>query len=378
MALKGIKVLELAGLAPVPFCGMILADFGASVIRIDKPNQNADLDSLANGKLSICLDLKNPKAVDIVRELSKKSDVLIEPFRPGVMEKIGLGPKVLCAENPKLIYARLTGYGQSGPYSSMAGHDINYLGISGLLSMFGRAAEKPIFPVNLASDFGGGGLMCAMGILLALIERSKSGLGQTIDANMVEGTAYLGSWLFRSQNLPFWGQERGHNLLDTGAHFYETYETKDGKYMTVGAIEPQFYRELLEKLGIDEDDLGSMEFEKGKKILTVKFLEKTQAEWCEIFENSDACVAPIVEHLDVDAHKHNKGRVSFVRNNDVVVPKPAPSLSRTPGITSTTKKQPACGEHTQIILQRMGYSDNDIAKLATEKVIRISDIKNKL
>lgn len=378
MALKGIKVLELAGLAPVPFCGMILADFGASVIRIDKPNQNTELDSLANGKLSLCLDLKNPKAIDIVRQLCKKSDVLIEPFRPGVMEKLGLGPKVLCADNPKLIYARLTGYGQKGPYSSMAGHDINYLGISGLLSMFGRTGEKPIFPVNLASDFGGGGLMCAMGILLSIIERNRSGLGQVIDANMVEGTAYLGSWLFRSQNLPFWGQQRGQNVLDTGAHFYETYETKDGKYLTVGAIEPQFYHVLLEKLGIDHDDLSSMEFEKGKKLFTQKFLEKTQQEWCEVFENTDACVAPIVDHSHVDEHKHNKQNESFARSNGVVVPKPAPSLSRTPGVTATTKQPPECGQHTQIILKRMGYSDDDIAELASEKVVRINNISNKL
>jgi alpha-methylacyl-CoA racemase len=214
MALRGIKVLEFAGLAPVPFCGMVLADFGASVLRVDKLQANTDLDSLGNGKQSIALNLKHPDGVEIVKRLAKTSDVLIEPFRKGVMEKLGLGPEILMKDNPRLIYARLTGYGQSGYYCKNAGHDINYVGLSGLLSLFGRSGEKPIFPVNFAADFAGGGLTCALGILLALHERHSSGLGQVIDSNMVEGTAYLGSWLYRSQNLPIWGNERGKNHLD--------------------------------------------------------------------------------------------------------------------------------------------------------------------
>ncbi|KAG7164980.1 Alpha-methylacyl-CoA racemase-like [Homarus americanus] len=237
MALRGVRVVEMAGLAPAPFCGMIMADFGASVIRIDKPNA-PDIDSLGRGKRSIIVDVKKPEGRNIVKKLCSNSDVLIEPFRRGVMEKIGLGPKELKEDNSRLIYARLTGFGQSGPYADMAGHDINFVAISGLLSMLGRKEGPPTPPINLLADFAGGGLMCALGITLALFERSKSDQGQVIDANMVDGAAYTGSWLYSSRDMPLWCKPRGRNWLDSGAHFYDTYETSDGRYMAVGAVEP--------------------------------------------------------------------------------------------------------------------------------------------
>ncbi|RZC38397.1 CoA transf 3 domain containing protein [Asbolus verrucosus] len=371
MALRGLKVLELAGLAPAPFCGMILADFGASVLRVDRVGANADLDCLGNGKQSIALNLKHPDGVKIMRELCKSSDVLIEPFRKGVMEKLGLGPEILLKDNPRLVYARLTGYGQTGPFSKSAGHDINYVGLSGVLSLFGRYNEKPIFPVNLAADFGGGGLMCALGIILALYERHSSGLGQVIDHSMVEGTAYLSSWLYRSQKLPIWGKERGKNYLDTGAHFYEVYETKDGKYMSVGALEPQFYENLLEGLQLSYEDAPQHEnFEKSKELFAKKFQEKTQEEWCKIFDNIDACVAPIMTLTDAPKHQHNLERRSFIKGEHGIVPMPAPVLSRTPGKASGILPAPHTGEHSHLILKKLGYNDRDIIKLVENNVVQ--------
>jgi alpha-methylacyl-CoA racemase len=324
---------------------------------------NTDLDSLGNGKQSIALNLKHPDGVEIVKRLAKTSDVLIEPFRKGVMEKLGLGPEILMKDNPRLIYARLTGYGQSGYYCKNAGHDINYVGLSGLLSLFGRSGEKPIFPVNFAADFAGGGMTCALGILLALHERHSSGLGQVIDSNMVEGTAYLGSWLYRSQNLPIWGNERGKNHLDTGAHFYEVYETKDGKYMSVGALEPQFYEKLLEGLELDQDEVSQfVNFEESKILFAKKFKEKTQEEWCAIFDGVDACVAPILSLEEAPKHRHNAERRSFGANSGVTVPNPAPLLSRTPGKASGLRPRPQVGEHTRVVLNGLGYTDDEIAK----------------
>lgn len=317
MALKGIKVIELAGLAPSPFCGMILADFGASVIRVDKVGSGLNYDVTARGKKSIALNLKQPQGAQILKKLCSDSDVLIEPFRAGVMEKLGLGPQVLMDQNPGLIYARLTGFGQSGPFHKMAGHDINYLATSGILSRLGRKSEPPVAPVNLLADFAGGGLTCAMGIMAALFERSKSGQGQVIDANMVEGAAYVGSWIYLSQKMMIWGKDRGENVLDTGAHFYETYQTADGKYMAVGAIEPQFYAELLDKIGSDSDQLPQLlgpESEDLKGKLAKIFKSKTRDEWCQIFDGSDACVTPVLELDEAPEHPHNKARQAFVTN----------------------------------------------------------------
>ncbi|KAL0130782.1 hypothetical protein PUN28_002417 [Cardiocondyla obscurior] len=363
MVLKGIKVLELAGLAPGPLCGKILADFGASVIRVDKIGAQA-LDCLGHGKRSIALNLKSENGVNIFKKLSDQSDIVIDTYRRGVMEKLKLGPKELMATNKKLIYARLTGYGQTGCYADMAGHDINYLGLSGLLSLFGRYNEKPTPPVNLAADFGGGGLMCALGIILALYERTKSGVGQIIDASMVEGTAYLGSWLFRSQKMGLWGNPRGKNILDTGSHFYDVYETKDKFYMCVGALEPQFYEIFLEKLGLSSDGMPQYEnFEENRRKIAEIFKMKTQEEWCAIFDGSDACVTPMLDLKDVTSHSHNKERQTFTTLGDDVIPNPAPRLSRTPGISTGVSRNPEPGENTVQILTELKFQYNEIDDL---------------
>lgn len=337
-------------------------------------DNNTDLDCLGNGKKSLALDLKHPKGVNIFRKLCITSDVLIEPFRAGVMEKIGLGPKVLLEDNPRLIYARLTGYGQSGPFSKNAGHDINYVALSGLLSLIGRHDQNPIAPVNLVADFGGGGLMCALGILLALFERSTSGLGQVVDNGMAHSTAYLGSWLYRSQKLPIWGQERGKNVLDTGAHYYEVYKTRDGKYMSVGSLEPQFYNQLLEGLGISDEEApqycDNKQTEQLKLLFATKFAEKTRQEWCDIFDSTDACVAPVLTLDEAVRHKHNVEQKAFIKTNDGFVPNPAPKLSRTPGKSSSTREAPKHGQHTKEILNSLGFNSESINHLEEEGVIK--------
>ncbi|CAG9823631.1 unnamed protein product [Phaedon cochleariae] len=370
MALRGLKVLEFNGLLPVPFCGMVLA---GSVTRIDKIGFDTTLDCLGNGKKSISLDLKHPKGVDIVKCLSRKSDVLIEPFRRGVMERLGLGPDVLLKDNPELIYARLTGYGHIGPYSRNAGHDINYLALSGLLSTFGRYGENPNPPVNLLADIGGGGLTCTLGILLALIERSKSGLGQIVDNTMVEGSAYLGSWLYRAKKHQLWGNERGRNTLDGGRHYYEVYKTKDGKFVTVGALEPQFYKVLLKGLQLTEEEApqvsSSREYEKVKNIFKKKFLEKTRDEWSEIFGYTDACVAPVLTIDEAPHFPHNAIRDSFVKTGDIVAPNPHPRLSNTPGVSKATEPLPETGEHTKEILVDLGFTSEEIHHLQRDRVI---------
>ncbi|XP_044743239.1 alpha-methylacyl-CoA racemase [Chrysoperla carnea] len=380
MPLKGIKVIELAGLAPVPFCGMILADFGATVIRVGRVGSGTDLDVLTNGKKSISLNLKKPKGVQILKQLCKTSDVLIEPYRPGIMEKLSLGPDILLKENPRLIYARLTGYGQHGYYADRAGHDINYVSVTGLLSLFGRKNSKPTPPVNLAADFGGGGLMCAFGVMTALFERSKSGLGQVIDANMVNGTAYLGSWIYRSQDLPIWGKPTGENILDSGAHFYDTYKTKDGKYMAIGSIESQFYAELLEKLNLDAEFDQYTDFEEKKSKLSEIFSTKTQAEWMKIFDSSDACVTPVLSLDDVKTHPHHIQNETFQINpNGSLCPTPAPKLSKTPGISKALLPPPKSGEHTFEILKNLHYSNDEISNLEKDGIIEItSNSKSKL
>ncbi|KYN05483.1 PREDICTED: alpha-methylacyl-CoA racemase isoform X1 [Cyphomyrmex costatus] len=377
MALKGIKVVELAGLAPGPFCGMILAEFGASVTRVDKL-ETQSLDCLGHGKRSISLNLKSEEGINIFKKLSDQSDIVIDTYRRGVMERLKIGPNELMVTNKKLIYARLTGYGQTGSFADMAGHDINYLGLSGLLSLFGRYNEKPIPPVNLAADFGGG-LMCALGIILALYERTKSNIGQVIDASMVEGSAYLGSWLFRSQNMGIWEKPRGKNLLDTGSHFYDTYETKDKFYMCVGAIEPQFYEIFLEKLGLSSDEVPQYEnFEENRRKITEIFKTKTQAEWCAIFDGTDACVTPVLNLKDVMLHVHNKQRQTFTIVGDDLIPNPAPRLSRTPGISLGVQRNPQVGEDTVQILTELKFQPSEIDHLLSNGIAYQSQHISKL
>lgn len=378
MALEGIKVLEIAGLAPAPFAGMCLADFGAQVVRVDRSKNGVvppTLDTLSRGKRSIALDLKSAQGKKVFLDLVTKVDVLIEPFRPGVLERLGLGPDELLKLNPKLIVARMTGFGQGGvpAVENAAGHDINYIAQSGVLSALRREGEPPLPPANLLGDFGGGGLICAFGILLALIERQKSGKGQVIDAAMVDGASYLASTIITTVQLGAWGNDldtAGTNLLDGGAHFYGTYTCKDGKFFSVGAIEPQFYAELLKGLGLDEkrDNLTSRMDKSGWKDMRKRFeqvfLTKTQAEWAEIFRGKDACAFPVLSITEAMNDEHNIKRGTFISsgsNPSKKEARAAPVLSRTPA--SPSRPMPAPGEHTQEVLKEFGYSEQEIKTL---------------
>ncbi|KAM8828053.1 alpha-methylacyl-CoA racemase [Spinachia spinachia] len=382
MALAGVRVVELAGLAPAPFCGMILADFGAKVIRVDRTKVGMSLDTQGRGKRSVAINLKTSEGVTLLRKLCVQSDVVLEPYRKGVMEKLGLGPQELLKENPRLIYARLTGYGQSGPYANAAGHDINYVALSGLLSRLGRSGEKPCAPLNLIADFAGGGLSCALGIVLALLERTKSGKGQVIDASMVEGAAYVGSFAWKSRSIGMWDRPRGQNMLDGGAPFYDTYETADGKYMAVGAIEPQFYGQLLEGLELDAGALPPQmsftDWPELRRIFIASFASKTQADWSRIFDGTDACVTPVLALDEASSHPHNQERASFVKDaGGEESPRPAPVLSRTPA-QPCLACDPAIGEHTAEVLNEFGFTAADVDRMLAAGVVESSAVKAKL
>ncbi|XP_076338226.1 alpha-methylacyl-CoA racemase-like [Tachypleus tridentatus] len=382
MALKGIKVIELSGLAPAPFCGMTLSDFGASVLRIDKPRTQLDIDTLARGKKSAAIDIKQPEGAKILKQLCSQADVLIEPYQEGVMEKLGLGPEILLKDNAKLIYARLSGYGHTGQFSSKAGHDINYLAISGILSVLGNFGSNPLPPINLLADFCGGGLMCALGICLALYVRTQTGEGQIIDTSMVEGSAYLGSWLWTSRSiksLPLWTQPRGKNMLDGGAPFYNTYVTKDGKYMAVGSIEPKFYSELLKGLGLKEEDCPHFDnWSETHKKFTRIFATKTQQEWCQIFDKLDACVTPVLSLQEASSFAHNCSLETFMEDSvkQMSIPRPAPKLSKSSFIPSLI--QPIIGQHSEEVLLELGYTRKEIVELVKKAVVETSGTKAKL
>ena len=339
--LEGIRVIEIAGIGPGPFCGMMLSDMGAEVLRIDRadkvrsPGVSGDL--LARGRRSIGIDLKSPKGVEVALKLIDKADVLFEGFRPGVMERLGLGPEPCLTRNPGLIYGRMTGWGQDGPMASAAGHDINYIALAGALEPMGRKGDKPYAPLNLVGDFGGGGLILAFGIACAIIERQRSGKGQVVDAAMVDGAAVLMAMFHSMNSVGFWQPERGTNLLDSGAHFYDVYECKDGKFISIGSIEPQFYAELLERTGMDVDALGPQmdrtRWEANKETVEAVFRTKTRDEWCAELEGTDVCFAPVLSMSEAPEHPHNKSRGTFVERDGVVQPAPAPRFSRTePGI----------------------------------------------
>jgi alpha-methylacyl-CoA racemase len=375
--LEGIRVVEMAGLAPVPYAGMILADFGAEVIRVDRSptaggRPDPTRDYLARGKRSIGVNLKDPRGLDALLKLVDSADVLVEPFRPGVMEKLGAGPEVACARNPRLVYARLTGWGQQGPYAPMAGHDINYIALSGTLSLFGRPGEKPLPPVNLLGDFAGGGMLCALGVVLALFERSRSGKGQVVDSAMVDGAANLATFLFGFNAAGLWSEERGTNLLDTGAPFYDTYETADGKYVSVGAIEPQFYARLLEGLGLDAADMPHQmdrsAWPRTVEQFTKIFKTKTRDEWSAIFDGTDACVAPVLGLGEAPEYEHNSFRGTFAPGvGGAPAPQPAPRLSRTPGHAAV--EAPVPGQDCKALFREIGLADDEIEELTAAGAI---------
>ena len=377
--LHGLKVIEMAGLAPGPYCGMLLADFGADVVIVDRISPGeADIvrlmkkNPLNRGKRSMGVNLKTVDGVQIMKRMIGDFDVLIDPFRPGVMEALGLGPEEALEINPGLIFARLTGWGQSGPYSRMAGHDINYIAMSGALSLFRRKGEKPLPPCNLLGDFAGGGMLCALGILLALLERNRSGEGQVVDAAMLDGACNLSVlfWGLRANGLM--NPEIGTNALDTGAHFYETYETSDGKFVSVGAIEGKFYQVLLEGLGLDPASLPhQLDMEKWpemKKRFQEVFKTKTRDEWAAVFEGKDACVAPILEMHETGEHPHNAERGILIDMDGVAQPAPAPRLSRTPGRAG--ENMSGKGLDTTDILTELGYPQGDITRLKEKGAVR--------
>ncbi|XP_041970732.1 alpha-methylacyl-CoA racemase [Aricia agestis] len=369
MALHNLRVIEMMGLAPGPLSGTILADFGAAVTVVQKVGQVVPADTLSNGKRSIAINLKSSDGVKILKSLCNNADVLIDTYRPGVMEKLGLGPEVILNNNPKLIYSRLTGYGQNGYFMQKGGHDINYVAMSGILSLLKKDRIPPSPPLNLLADFAGGSVICVVGILLALLERQRSGKGQVVDASMTEGVAYIASWIFKNQHL-LWTMESGSNFLDGGYHFYNTYETKDTKYMAVGAIEPHFYSNLLKGLNLSQEECPYIEKDIGKEKFKEVFLTKTQKEWCEIFDQLDACVTPVLEMNSVDKHKCNKSRQIFFRNVDnIMLPNPAPRLSRTPGESSNKLKATEPGQHTIEIMKELGYNNTKIKNLLESGII---------
>lgn len=362
--LDGVRIVEFAGIGPGPFCGMMLADHGAEVIRIDRvsgglggsqPGPSKDV--LARGRKSIALDLKSGEGVALARKLCASADGIIEGFRPGVMERLGLGPDELLAENPRLVYGRMTGWGQTGPYAPYAGHDINYIALAGALAHFGRAGEKPTPPVNLVGDFGGGGMMLAFGMVSALLAVTNGAKGQVIDAAMTDGTAVLMGMIHGMKNMGEWSEDLGVNMLDTGAHFYDTYETADGKFISIGSIEPQFYAELRRAAGLADDlDFDAQhdrqEWAALKAKLTAVFRTKSRAEWDALMEHTDICYAPVLTMSEAAEHPHNMARGTFVEVGGYVQPAPAPRYSVTANPLPTAAPMP--GDQTDAILTELG------------------------
>jgi alpha-methylacyl-CoA racemase len=374
--LSGIKVVEMVGIGPAPFCAMMLSDMGATVIRIDQPQKSRAaleprFDVLARGRSSIALNLKQTEAKDVALELIAQADVLIEGFRPGVMERLGLGPEVCLQRNPRLIYGRMTGWGQTGPLAQAAGHDLNYIALSGMLQAMGRGNDSPPPPLNLVGDFGGGAMMLAFGIVCALLETSRSKRGQVIDAAMTDGSALLGALMYGMHAGGRWTTQRSANLLDGGAHFYDTYICADGKFIAVGAIEPQFYAELLQRMGITDEEfrhqMNPSHWPALKQKLAAHIKTKTRDEWSNFLEGSDVCFAPVLDMTEAPAHPHNRARGTFIEIDGVIQPAPAPRYSRTP---AQVQRPPAIrGEQAESILREWGFGEEQIAVLKSNSVI---------
>ena len=374
--LTGLRVIELAGIGPGPFCGMMLSDMGAEVIRVDRPGprtgparRSRPRDVLARNRRSIVIDLKTPEGVDIVLKLCESADALFEGFRPGVTERLGLGPKACMARNERLVYGRMTGWGQDGPLARAAGHDINYIGLTGVLHAIGEKGGKPVPPLNLIGDFGGGGMLLAFGLVCGILEASRSGKGQVIDAAMVDGAAALMATFF-SMGKHF-SDHRGTNLLDGGAHFYNTYETKDGKHVCVGAIEPQFYALLVEKSNVNphrfRKQMDAHGWDGLKEDLAAVFKTRTRDEWCEIMEGTDVCFAPVLSIFEAPEHPHNRQRATFVDIDGTVQPAPAPRFSRTGAEISHGARIP--GEDSLAVLRDAGFSDDEVEALRKKHVV---------
>lgn len=379
--LAGIKIIELSGVGPAPFCAMLLSDLGADVITVHRPAAvGADpvepvavmtQGTLGRGRRSIAIDLKHPQGCEVLLDLIKQCDGLIEGFRPGVMERLGLGPEPCLEHNPALVYGRMTGWGQEGPYAMAAGHDINYLALSGVLAHVGRRDERPVPPLNLVADFGGGGMLLAMGICAALLAARTSGGGQVVDAAMVDGSAILMTMMYELMGRGQWDVRREANMNDGGAHFYDVYETSDGQYVSVAAMEPKFFQELLQRMELDPaefpDQWDKEKWPAAKKRLSAVFREKTRQKWCEQLEGTDACFAPVLTMDEAIHHPHNVHRKTFTEVNGVVQPSPAPRFSRTPAEIRTAAAEP--GEHTEEVLAEFGLDAKKIADLRARNVV---------
>jgi alpha-methylacyl-CoA racemase len=372
--LSGIRVLEFEAIGPGPFCGMMLADMGADVLLVDRP-ADAGLglgrerwsDVMLRGRRSVTLDLKSKDGVEAALRLAARADALIEGFRPGVMERLGLGPDALAARNPKLVYGRMTGWGQDGPLAPRAGHDINYIALTGVLHAIGRSGGAPVPPLNLIGDFGGGGMLLAFGIACALVEAQRSGKGQVVDAAMVDGASLLSTMFWGMLAGKRWSEVRGENVLDSGAPWYDAYETKDAKFVAIGAIEPKFYAELLERLGIAGENLPA-QHDRGRwpelrNRFAQVFRSKTRDEWGALFEGSDACFAPVLSFSEARRHPHNASRSTFVDSGRVTQPAPAPRFSRTPG--AIRHEPPERGGRGNEALADWGFSPEEIERLAS-------------
>jgi alpha-methylacyl-CoA racemase len=379
--LQGVTVIELAGIGPGPFAGMMLADMGADVIRVDRiptPGGGSALEALMRndsvvdrGRRSIALNMKDPRAVEAVLQLAARADVLIEGFRPGVTEKLGVGPKDCMARNPKLVYGRMTGWGQTGPLAQAAGHDLNYIALSGAVHAMGPADRPPTVPLNLVGDYGGGGMLLALGVVAALYEAQRSGRGQVVDAAITDGAAVLMAAQYGLKAKGFWQDQRESNFLDGSAHFYGNYACADGRYLSIGPIEPQFYRLLLEKCGVTDPHFAQQweraEWPALKDKLAALFRRKSREEWCEVLEGSDACVAPVLSMAEAPAHPHNRARGIFVEQDGIVQPAPAPRFDRTP--SELPPAAPAIGRDSLDILRALGRSGAEIDALVAAGVV---------
>lgn len=375
--LSGIRIVEMAGIGPGPFAGMMLADHGAEVIRIERMSQSdavavsVEKDVLLRSRKRIAVDLKSPEGVALVRRLVQSADGLIEGFRPGVMERLGLGPDVLMQDNPKLVYGRMTGWGQTGSLASAAGHDINYIALSGALHAFGRVGEKPYPPLNVVGDFGGGSMMLAFGMLAALLHVQRGGQGQVVDCAVSDGSALLMGMFLGMQADALWNSRRGTNLLDGGAHFYDSYETADGKWIAIGSIEPQFYALLREKAGLSMDPDFDRQMDAGRwPALKVKlaaiFRTKTRDQWCALMEGSDVCFAPVLDFQEAAAHPHNAERKTYVRAGGVLQPAPAPRYS---AAETVAPKMADGGTDAGALLSGLGYDPRQVENLFNSGVV---------
>ena len=370
--LSGLKIVEFAGIGPGPFCGMLLSDLGADVVRVDRKGSGraSPADVTSRGRRSVALDLKSPDAIEAVLKLLESADGLIEGFRPGVMERLGLGPDVVLKRNPKLVFGRMTGWGQFGPYAKAAGHDMNYIAITGALHAIGTT-EKPVPPLNLVGDFGGGALYLAFGLMAGIIHARETGEGQVIDCAMSDGAASLMAMFYGFKGAGIWKDERRSNLLDGGAHFYDTYQCSDGKWISIGSIEPQFYALLLEKTGITDPQFANQmsrdEWPELKSKLADVLSKKTQAEWCAIMDATDICFAPVLTLDEAPNHAHNVARETFVTVEGVVQPAPAPRFSATPG--AIQGPPPKIGAHNDEALGQWGFSAAEVDALRASGAI---------